>query len=111
MGDVSTLFELLASETRRKLLVMLCDTESIDVSNGLPMRCTAATASSPTTQRTASSRDIELYHVHLPKLEAEGVVEWDRTVGSVSRGPEFDAVEPTIRLLAENESTLPGPFY
>ena len=111
MRDVSSLFELLTADTRRSLLVMLCDAESVDVSDGLPTRRAAVATPSPTGRSPPSSRDLQLYHVHLPKLEAAGVVEWDRDTGTVSRGPEFDAVEPTVRLLAKNEHALPGPFF
>lgn len=112
MRDVSTLFELFTAAPRRKLLVMLCDVESVDVSNGLLTRSAATSAPSSTRGPDGgASRDLELYHVHLPKLEAEGVIEWDRESGTVSRGPQFSAVEPTVRLLAANEHDLPGPFF
>lgn len=121
MSDVSTLFDLLASASRRRLLATLCDVETVDVSSGRFTRSGAAI--DPTRGPSAPGPDgdqphsgpsgtaLRLYHADLPKLEAEGVVEWDRERGRVTRGPRFDAYEPAVRLLATNEQALPGPFY
>nr|WP_218153825.1 hypothetical protein [Halopelagius inordinatus] len=43
---------------------------------------------------------IELRHVHLPKLEESGLIEWNRESGAVARGPEFEEIEPLLELLA-----------
>lgn len=43
----------------------------------------------------------QLYHSHLPKLEAAGYVDWDRDAGTVARGPQFDEVEPFLQVLTE----------
>lgn len=112
MRDVSTLFELFAAGPRRRLLVTLCDVDSVDVSNGLSTRSVAASEPSSTYRPTGGDdRKVQLYHAHLPKLEAAGVIEWDRETETVSRGPQFSAVEPVVRLLAENEHVLPGSFF
>lgn len=36
----------------------------------------------------------ELYHVHLPELQAAGVIEFDRCEEIVSRGGSFDEARP-----------------
>jgi hypothetical protein len=118
MVDASTLFDLLTSDVRRRLLVVLCDRDSVRVPDELLTRGEAQTASSPSGRDgsgavSASLRrqTTQMHHVHLPKLADTGVVEWDRENGTVSRGPNFEAVEPTVRLLAENGHVLPGDFY
>ncbi|MWG34765.1 DUF7344 domain-containing protein [Halomarina oriensis] len=115
MSDVSTVFDVLASASRRRLLVTLCDVESIDVSSGRFTR--SGTALEPAGGASCSGdgdgpaeNALQLYHADLPKLEAEGVVEWDRERGRVSRGPRFGVYEPVVRLLATNDQVLPGPF-
>lgn len=119
MSDVSTLFELLAAAPRRRLLVTLCDTESLRISDALLTRGETRTArpdgSSPGGPRSPGdggrdARELQLYHNHLPKLAAEDVVEWDPDTGIVSRGPAFREVEPVVRLLVENPQVLPGAF-
>jgi hypothetical protein len=128
MSDVSTLFDLLTSAGRRRLLVALCDVEAVDVSDG---RFTRAGAASDANGRDSDANGradaldghegrpdadahedaVRLYHVDLPKLAEAGAVVWDRDTGVVSRGPRFDVYEPAVRLLATNEGRLPGPFY
>jgi hypothetical protein len=116
MTDVSTVFDVLASASRRRLLVTLCDVETVDVSSGRFTR--SGTALEPTRNPSSAkpSRDgpaegaLRLYHADLPKLEAEGAIEWDRERGRVTRGPRFDTYEPVVRLLATNDQVLPGPF-
>jgi len=119
MPDVSTLFELLAAAPRRRLLITLCDTESLHVSDALLTRGEARTAPSggpsPGGPRSPGddgrdARELQLYHNHLPKLAAEDVVEWDPDTGIVSRGPAFREVEPMVRLLVDNPQALPGAF-
>jgi hypothetical protein len=129
MSDVSTLFDLLTSAGRRRLLVALCDAEAVDVSDGRFTRAGGTTDANgrdgdangrdPDALRDHEGRPdadahedaVRLYHVDLPKLAAAGAVVWDRDTGVVSRGPRFDAYEPAVRLLATNEGELPGPFY
>lgn len=48
-----------------------------------------------------------LRHVHLPKLDEEGYVDWDHRSGTVSRGPNFGEIEPLLRLLGERSARLP----
>lgn len=39
----------------------------------------------------------ELYHVHLPELQAAGIIEFDRREEIVSRGERFDKTHPRLR--------------
>lgn len=115
MSDVSTLFELLASDTRRRLLVALCDVESVQVPEGLlargQARAPAGPSWSPTDDAETDPQELRLYHNHLPKLAAEDVIEWNREADVVSRGPAFEEIEPLVRLLAANPQVLPDEFF
>lgn len=117
MSDVSALFEVLRAEPRRQLLVTLCDVASVRVPDDVFTRAAVRTASSADHQPRqdhssdgATARDLQMYHNHLPKLETEGIIEWDRETGTVSRGPAFGEIEPAIRLLITNQHALPGLF-
>jgi hypothetical protein len=120
MLDISILFELLAADCRRQVLFLLCGTDSLQIPEGLSTRGEAQASQSPDplSDRTLSSgdqplrqREMELYHTHLPKLATEGVVEWDREVETVSRGPAFEEIEPALQLLAANPNALPGDLF
>jgi hypothetical protein len=114
MTDTSTLFELLASRQRRRLLFLLCDAESVEVPDGLQSRSTAAMAngdSSRSPNRAPSDLAVELHHTHLPKLAAAELIEWDRSAEVVSRGPEFAAVEPALDTLRQNAPVFPSDVF
>jgi hypothetical protein len=39
---------------------------------------------------------IEMYHVHLPKLDDYGYIEWDKDAHEVAKGPRFDELLPLL---------------
>lgn len=49
----------------------------------------------------------ELYHNHLPKLDEMGFIEWDPGAGKISKGSNWDDVEPLVRVIHENRGELP----
>jgi hypothetical protein len=120
MTSASWLFELLSNDHRRRILFLLCGSDSIDVPEGLCTRGAAQTqhagdsrpAPSPTraasTDPTVGRLETELRHNHLPKLESEGVIEWDRDADTVAKGPVFQEIEPALRFLASNPVVFPG---
>lgn len=120
MSDLSTLFEVLAADTRRRVVYMLCDTDTLRVPEGLQIRGQATTRRSgggqtmqnaPSDDQSPNAFEMELYHTHLPKLESEGIVEWDRRSQTVARGPTFEEIEPALRMLAMNATSLPGELF
>lgn len=58
----------------------------------------------------ADEVESDLRSVHLPMLEEEGIIEWDRENGEIRKGPNFDEIEPLLRLIEEHEDELP-PFW
>ena len=52
----------------------------------------------------------ELQEVHLPMLADEGIIEWDPETGEIRKGPNFDEIEPFLRLIEEHPDELP-PFW
>ena len=89
------LFDALADEQRRWILFSLLERErSINID-------------SPPDGFERDGLIVERRHVHLPKLEDYGFVEWHRDERVVEAGPKFEAVEPVLRLLLENRDALP----
>jgi hypothetical protein len=118
MIHASTLFDLLSADRRRELLLVLCETESVEVPEGLLPPEAASGRSEPPLGRDAAREDqrlkqveMELHHVHLPRLEDAGVVEWDRRTETASGGPAFEAIAPAIELFAANADALPDDLF
>ena len=79
MGDRDAVLR----EQRRRVLAALADEERIDASP--VVRATEVLSAAEHVTLV-----YELHHVHLPALEAAGLVTFDRSAGEVSRGPRFD---------------------
>ena len=56
------------------------------------------------------SRLVEMRHVHLPKLEDYGFIDWNRDTNEVSKGPKFDEIRPLLELLRDHEDELPDEW-
>lgn len=52
----------------------------------------------------------ELREVHLPMLEEAGIIEWNRETGEISKGPNFDEVEPLLEAMEAHSDEL-APFW
>ncbi|AUV80947.1 hypothetical protein C2R22_04130 [Salinigranum rubrum] len=82
MGTLDDYLQLLGNEQRRQLLQALLGSEGpVTVDPGDP---------------AAHAR---LYHIHLPKLESAGLVDWNRRGGTVVRGPAFDDIVPLLEAI------------
>lgn len=53
---------------------------------------------------------LELYHNHLPSLDAAGFIDWDSETDSITRGPRYDEIRPVIRLMDDHRDVLPGDW-
>lgn len=80
-------FTALANDRRRDLLLSLREgrTSTVEIHPG----------------RATTS----LTHVHLPMLEDAGLVRWDREAGTISRGANYDDLDPVIATLQAESLT------
>ena len=69
---------VLASAQRRKLLVALLDHN--------PQTDSPVVIADDENERDAVERLMEMEHVHLPKLEDHGFIEWDQENNEVNKG-------------------------
>ena len=51
---------------------------------------------------------VAMNRVHLPKLVEYGFINWNRDTHEVTRGPNFEEIEPLLNLLVDSEDDLPG---
>jgi hypothetical protein len=82
MSTLDDYLQLLANEQRRRLLRALL------VSDG-PV----------TVDPDDPAAQARLYHVHLPKLESAGLVDWNRRQRTVVTGPTFNDVVPLLEAI------------
>lgn len=54
---------------------------------------------------------LKMYHFHLPRLESEGFIEWNRDTRSVSKGPDFEEIRPLLKLLDRHRNELPDGWF
>jgi hypothetical protein len=103
LTDQSILFDdmmdALADVHRRKLLIALVDRNPQD---DLPV-----VVADSDSEGDAVERLIAMQHVHLPKLEEYGLIEWNRETHEVTKGSKFEEIEPLLELLEDHEDELP----
>lgn len=98
--EIDVALETLAHIHRRRILVSLLS-DSRDSDTQLDVDEVELDTEDP-------DRTVELVHVHLPKLEQHGYIEWDRDANEVSPGPQFTEIESMLELLHDNRDRLPS---
>ncbi|WP_436925196.1 hypothetical protein [Halosimplex amylolyticum] len=53
---------------------------------------------------------VQMQHVHLPKLEEYGFIDWDEDAHEVAKGPNFDEIRPLLELLDDHADELPADW-
>ena len=48
-----------------------------------------------------------MHHVHLPKLEERGFVQWDRDENRLTKGSAFEDIKPLLEVLDGHRHELP----
>lgn len=94
-ADRYAVFELLSNGHRHRLLTTLLEEGS---TTAIPPSDDTGPEADPESVRLA------LYHIHLPKLDDAGLIEWDRDQNQVSKGPKFRTVVDLLGGLDEADS-------
>lgn len=84
---IDAMMDALGKAPRRRLLLRLLNSPMED---GIDVH-----------EAVTKAAQIPLHHVHLPKLEGFGYVDWDHEANTVYRGSNFTEIEPMLRLLNE----------
>jgi hypothetical protein len=112
MSDGANLSEQLASKNRRRVLVLLRESDALRIPEDVICRgavrsVTARNEEPHPGQSAVRQLELRLRHTDVPKLEAAGLVDSDREARTVSRGPNFERVEPAVGLLVDNPQAFP----
>lgn len=52
----------------------------------------------------------DLRHYHLPKLESKGFIDYDREDHIITKGPNFEDIEPLVELIDNHLDELPDDW-
>src|SRR6056297_2152393 len=95
----------LSHQYRRRILTMLLDENPLSESD--PEMVEAAATSPASGNNDLERAQIELYHTHLPKLDAIGYIDWNRDSGTIVKGSDWNEIEPIVRLFRRHATELP----
>jgi DNA-binding transcriptional ArsR family regulator len=103
--ELSNLFKILSDEHRRRVLIALAranprEDEIISLEEVADHQGDGSIA----------VLQQELYHCHLPKLNDARLIDWNRDNGNITRGPQFDEIEPFLTLMDEHQDELPADW-
>jgi GAF domain-containing protein len=88
-SQLDTVMDILSRQARRRILLTLVDDTTEN-----SVRALERAINEPNPR-------IQLYHVHLPRLEQADYIEWDRDSNTITRGKNFSEVESLLGLLSE----------
>lgn len=98
------LFVALSNPYRRQLLVALLDHNPQDDHDRDPLNIVSDNVD-------PEVPEITLRHSHLPKLEQMGFITWDRETKEISKGPDWNEIEPLLTLIHEHQDELPKGWF
>jgi DNA-binding transcriptional ArsR family regulator len=101
------LFEILSNGHRRRVLVALRDHNPQDEDE---ITSASVAGEDDGSDEALDRLRTELNHIHLPKLNDAGFVDWDPDSGTITRGPRDEEVEPLLELMDEHADELPDDW-
>jgi hypothetical protein len=92
--------DALGSQVRRRILVELLDHNPVNYQD-------------PSTRSTQKSEKAELHliHIHFPKLNDLGYIEWNRHHRKITKGSNWEEIEPVVQLLSDNREQIPTDTF
>ncbi|WP_436935680.1 DUF7344 domain-containing protein [Halovenus marina] len=93
---IDRIFDQLSTR-RRRLILLSLKQEDVRTETDLMIRG----------KSDDTTAEVELVHNHLPKLEDAGYIKWNRETGEISKGPNFDEIEPLLELIENHVDELP----
>ena len=104
VGSLDRFLNVLASKYRRRLLVALLehnpqDDEDPQIPDDVHI-----------TDENLDDLMMQMSHVHLPKLEEAGFIEWDRDTNAIRKGGKFDEIRPLLELMRNHADELPDEW-
>ncbi|MFH5802275.1 ArsR family transcriptional regulator [Haladaptatus sp. CMAA 1911] len=102
--SLDIVLDALANTYRRRLLTTLLEhNPQHDEDTHLPLDVSIA-------DEDVEQLKVHMIHIHLPKLEDTGLIEWDRDTNEIRRGPQFEELRPFLQLMQDHADELPDDW-
>lgn len=112
-SDRDTVFELCSDRHRRIALAILAGEQRPLTMDDIAKTIVKHTDETPLREvsgETITNVKTSLYHLHLPKIEAAGLIEFDSDREVVEPTAQFDRVEPHLSALLDDKPELVTPL-
>ena len=103
--STETALELLINQQRRQIIRRMADTPDGTTVEQLAQHLRGT--DSPHGGEPGEPQDIEIHHVHLPKLDEANVIEYDTDHGTVDRGGELPDVLSLLEVIESHRAGTP----
>lgn len=117
MGGDSTAFETvldLCRHQQRRIVLAVLDNEQRSLTrNDLTRSILKYNHQVPVTEASDEVRteiQMMLHHVHIPKLQSSGVIEYDTERQLVTPTNQFDQMQPIIAAIIDADSSIEAPL-
>jgi hypothetical protein len=104
-GELDRSLDALGHKYRRRLLLALSRHNPQDDEDAQDAEEALKAVFEGTTENDMI--ETELIHSHLPKLERYEYIIWDQETGAISKGPNWEEIEPILSLLESHRDELP----
>lgn len=101
----SQTLDALSDPYRRQLLLALLEHNPQDDHDQDPLDIAARS------EEDSELLQTELVHVHLPKLDEMGFIDWDREHNEINVGHRWEEIAPLLRLIDSNRDELPEDWF
>lgn len=99
-ASLDTVLDALANSYRRRLLFALLDNPQDGLNSQRPAEVTESGVD-------IEQLKIRMIHIHLPKLDDAGFIDWNRDTNDIDRGPQFAKIRPFLQSIQEHVDDLP----
>lgn len=102
--SLDIVLDALANTYRRRLLTALLEhNPQDDEDSHLPTDVSIA-------DEDLEQLKVHITHIHLPKLEDAGLIEWDRDTNEIRKGSQFEEIRPLLQLMNDHADELPDDW-
>jgi hypothetical protein len=104
-ASLDAMLDMLSDSHRRRILLAVSDHNPRDEDEFVTDSFIPSDAESESLQHIRKLR-----HIHLPKLDDRGYIEWNQDTETIRRGPNFDDIAPLLQLMDDHEDELPNDW-